>query len=101
MSATKGLEAIAPVPTAADFLDIVLSKTQRKTPTVRKLYGHRLVLAADVDTMAAGHSQELQDQPHSQFLHAKSQVYAGHLRGKVDCDSDRVSDSRCAYPNSL
>ncbi|POV96154.1 hypothetical protein PSTT_15811 [Puccinia striiformis] len=32
--ATKGLKAIAPVPTAADFLDIVLSKTQRKTPTV-------------------------------------------------------------------
>ncbi|KZS98317.1 GTP binding protein 4 [Sistotremastrum niveocremeum HHB9708] len=32
--ASKGLKAIAPVPTAADFLDIVLSKTQRKTPTV-------------------------------------------------------------------
>lgn len=32
--ATKSLKAIAPVPTAADFLDIVLSKTQRKTPTV-------------------------------------------------------------------
>lgn len=32
--ATKGLKAIAPVPTSADFLDIVLSKTQRKTPTV-------------------------------------------------------------------
>ncbi|GJJ06636.1 hypothetical protein Clacol_000830 [Clathrus columnatus] len=32
--ATKGLKAIAPVPTANDFLDIVLSKTQRKTPTV-------------------------------------------------------------------
>ncbi|KAF8602536.1 GTP binding protein 4 [Ceratobasidium sp. AG-I] len=32
--ATKGLKAIAPVPTAADFLDIILSKTQRKTPTV-------------------------------------------------------------------
>lgn len=31
--ATKSLKAIAPVPTAADFLDIVLSKTQRKTPT--------------------------------------------------------------------
>ncbi|KAG1812196.1 P-loop containing nucleoside triphosphate hydrolase protein [Suillus subaureus] len=31
---TSGLKAIAPVPTAADFLDIVLSKTQRKTPTV-------------------------------------------------------------------
>jgi hypothetical protein len=30
---TSGLKAIAPVPTAADFLDIVLSKTQRKTPT--------------------------------------------------------------------
>lgn len=28
-----GLKAIAPVPTASDFLDIVLSKTQRKTPT--------------------------------------------------------------------
>ncbi|KAF8312872.1 P-loop containing nucleoside triphosphate hydrolase protein [Clavulina sp. PMI_390] len=32
--ATKSLKAIAPVPTSADFLDIVLSKTQRKTPTV-------------------------------------------------------------------
>ncbi|CAH7674469.1 nucleolar GTP-binding protein 1 [Phakopsora pachyrhizi] len=32
--ATKGLKSIAPVPTASDFLDIVLSKTQRKTPTV-------------------------------------------------------------------
>ncbi|KAF8532522.1 P-loop containing nucleoside triphosphate hydrolase protein [Gautieria morchelliformis] len=32
--ATKGLKAITPVPTANDFLDIVLSKTQRKTPTV-------------------------------------------------------------------
>ncbi|KAH9978909.1 GTP binding protein 4 [Lactifluus volemus] len=31
---TSGLKTIAPVPTAADFLDIVLSKTQRKTPTV-------------------------------------------------------------------
>ncbi|KAI0318857.1 GTP binding protein 4 [Amylostereum chailletii] len=31
---TSGLKAISPVPTAADFLDIVLSKTQRKTPTV-------------------------------------------------------------------
>lgn len=35
---TSGLKAIAPVPTAADFLDIVLSKTQRKTPTVSKKY---------------------------------------------------------------
>ncbi|KAG0148796.1 hypothetical protein CROQUDRAFT_669657 [Cronartium quercuum f. sp. fusiforme G11] len=32
--ATKGLKAIAPVPNASDFLDIILSKTQRKTPTV-------------------------------------------------------------------
>ncbi|KAL7008991.1 Nucleolar GTP-binding protein 1 [Cystobasidiomycetes sp. EMM_F5] len=32
-TARGGLKAIAPVPTAADFLDIVLSKTQRKTPT--------------------------------------------------------------------
>jgi len=31
---TSGLKQIAPVPTANDFLDIVLSKTQRKTPTV-------------------------------------------------------------------
>jgi nucleolar GTP-binding protein len=34
LMSTSGLKAIAPVPTAADFLDIVLSKTQRKTPTV-------------------------------------------------------------------
>ncbi|VDB84898.1 unnamed protein product [Peniophora sp. CBMAI 1063] len=34
MSTNSGLKAISPVPTAADFLDIVLSKTQRKTPTV-------------------------------------------------------------------
>ncbi|THH00324.1 hypothetical protein EW145_g7100, partial [Phellinidium pouzarii] len=34
MSTIKGLKAIAPVPTAIDFLDIVLNKTQRKTPTV-------------------------------------------------------------------
>ena len=33
MSATLKA-SIAPVPTANDFLDIVLSKTQRKTPTV-------------------------------------------------------------------
>lgn len=34
MSTNRGaLKAIAPVPTANDFLDIVLSKTQRKTPT--------------------------------------------------------------------
>ncbi|KAG7088681.1 hypothetical protein E1B28_012652 [Marasmius oreades] len=31
---TSGLKAIAPVPTATDFLDIILSRTQRKTPTV-------------------------------------------------------------------
>ncbi|KAI1783129.1 nucleolar GTP-binding protein [Ganoderma leucocontextum] len=31
---TSGLKAIAPVPKASDFLDIVLSKTQRKTLTV-------------------------------------------------------------------
>ncbi|KAH9932541.1 P-loop containing nucleoside triphosphate hydrolase protein [Fomitopsis serialis] len=31
---TSGLKQISPVPTAADFLDIVLSRTQRKTPTV-------------------------------------------------------------------
>ncbi|KAI6165980.1 P-loop containing nucleoside triphosphate hydrolase protein [Pisolithus thermaeus] len=31
---TSGLKAISPVPTASDFLDIVLSRTQRKTPTV-------------------------------------------------------------------
>ena len=28
---------IAPVPTGNDFLDIILSKTQRKTPTVCSL----------------------------------------------------------------
>lgn len=37
-TSTSGLKAIAPVPKAADFLDIVLSKTQRKTPTVRLVF---------------------------------------------------------------
>ena len=39
---TSGLKSIAPVPTAADFLDIVLSKTQRKTPTVRVIITSRI-----------------------------------------------------------
>ncbi|KAJ1848616.1 Nucleolar GTP-binding protein 1, partial [Coemansia sp. RSA 2708] len=34
MSSIYNFKRIAPVPDAADFLDIVLSKTQRKTPTV-------------------------------------------------------------------
>ena len=57
--ATSGLKAIAPVPTAADFLDIVLSKTQRKTPTVCRqpsaLNGH------DLYPPLIGHPQKLQD----------------------------------------
>ncbi|BFZ56229.1 Nucleolar GTP-binding protein 1 [Savitreella phatthalungensis] len=32
--ATAGFKAIQPIPNATDFLDIVLSRTQRKTPTV-------------------------------------------------------------------
>ena len=43
--ATKGLKAIAPVPTASDFLDIVLSKTQRKTPTVRFFLSQSVILS--------------------------------------------------------
>lgn len=34
MASKTAFNAISPVPTATDFLDIVLSKTQRKTPTV-------------------------------------------------------------------
>jgi nucleolar GTP-binding protein len=34
MSGTGGLKAIAPVPTAEEFIDRILSGTQRKTPTV-------------------------------------------------------------------
>ncbi|RUS17191.1 hypothetical protein BC938DRAFT_476327, partial [Jimgerdemannia flammicorona] len=34
MTSLYNFKKIAPVPTATDFLDIVLSKTQRKTPTV-------------------------------------------------------------------
>lgn len=34
MSGTGGLKAIAPVPTADEFIDRILSGTQRKTPTV-------------------------------------------------------------------
>lgn len=34
MSNLYNFKKIQPVPTSSDFLDIVLSKTQRKTPTV-------------------------------------------------------------------
>ncbi|KAK8846579.1 hypothetical protein IAR55_005665 [Kwoniella newhampshirensis] len=34
MSSVAGLQRIAPVPTSADFIDIVLNATMRKTPTV-------------------------------------------------------------------
>ena len=44
MSTTKGLKAIAPVPTAMDFLDIVLNKTQRKTPTVSSYFEPSLLV---------------------------------------------------------
>ena len=34
MSDAKSFKAMTPVPTSKDFIDVVLSKTQRKTPTV-------------------------------------------------------------------
>jgi len=33
MASVAGLQAIAPVPTAAEFIDAVLNATMRKTPT--------------------------------------------------------------------
>lgn len=34
MSSVAGLQRITPVPTSADFIDVVLNATMRKTPTV-------------------------------------------------------------------
>lgn len=34
MTSIYNFKKITPVPTGSDFLDIILSKTQRKTPTV-------------------------------------------------------------------
>lgn len=34
MSSLYNFKKIEPVPTSSDFVDIILSKTQRKTPTV-------------------------------------------------------------------
>jgi len=94
---TSGLKAIAPVPTAADFLDIVLSKTQRKTPTVRcyKIHGSqdmdKNVVLEDFGfsyNAALGYSQELQNQSDKEFLHAQSEVRSGLLRGEVGCYLD-------------
>ena len=34
MTSVAGLQSIAPVPTASDFIDVVLNMTMRKTPTV-------------------------------------------------------------------
>ena len=79
MSTTKGLKAISPVPTASDFLDIVLNKTQRKTPTVSKKCFVQAGYKQEADH-TLGYSQELQDQPHPKFLHAKGQVHPGLVR---------------------
>jgi hypothetical protein len=57
---TSGLKAIAPVPTAADFLDIVLSKTQRKTPTVHSPVVIHVLISTD-SNLPVGYSQKLQD----------------------------------------
>lgn len=52
--------SMAPVPSASDFLDIVLSKTQRKTPTVvhpgwkitriRSFYSRKVMFTKDAFT---------------------------------------------------
>jgi len=34
MSSVAGLQNIAPVPTSAEFIDVVLNATMRRTPTV-------------------------------------------------------------------
>ena len=54
---TSGLKAIAPVPKASDFLDIVLSKTQRKTPTVCLCFAACVGVCSDV--VRAGYPQKL------------------------------------------
>lgn len=72
--ATKSLKAIAPVPTAADFLDIVLSKTQRKTPTASS---NKWPTFHTSDGRHLGHPQKFQDQPNPQFLHEEGQIHTG------------------------
>lgn len=44
MSTVAGLQRIAPVPTASEFIDTVLNATMRKTPTVihKNVSGHWL-----------------------------------------------------------
>ena len=71
-----GLKAIAPVPTATEFLDIILSKTQRKTPTVSFARQCSTVCLTGRGDQCTGHPQKLQDQPDTQFLHAQSEIHA-------------------------
>jgi len=59
--AAKGIKPIAPVPTANDFLDIVLSKTQRKTPTVSHSLQGKTLQGAHNAFECIGHSQKLQN----------------------------------------
>lgn len=44
MSSVAGLQRITPVPTSADFIDVVLNATMRKTPTVIHKNVGRLLL---------------------------------------------------------
>lgn len=107
---TSGLKAIAPVPTATDFLDIVLSRTQRKTPTVRfflacipgvftwmliSLLWCRTVLYL-LGYDALGHPQKLQDQQDTKLLYAQGQVHAGYIRRKALGHPFGVPYARCA-----
>lgn len=82
--ANRGLKAIAPVPTASDFLDIVLSKTQRKTPTVNLYFNAECQFLSS--PCHPGHPQKLQDQPNPELLHAQGQIHPGLVRGEAQRD---------------
>ena len=59
MSDAKSFKAMTPVPTSKDFIDVVLSKTQRKTPTVVRKGFYFLL------NRVTGIAHRLEDLPHS------------------------------------
>jgi len=92
MSSVAGLQNIAPVPTSAEFIDVVLNATMRKTPTViHKNVSPtspppecRKTLMSSSRSRVSGTVRASKDGEQGvalmDSLHAKGQVHAGHVR---------------------
>ena len=58
MTSVSGLQSIAPVPTASDFIDVVLNMTMRKTPTV--IHKNVSAARASAKARAGSHLEDIE-----------------------------------------